>query len=67
MNYFTDSLPPKGKICMRGPNIFKGYYKDQVKTDEILDSDGWCHSGDIGTIDEEGSVAVVDRKKNISN
>lgn len=65
MNYFTNSHPPKGEICMRGPNIFKGYYKDQAKTDEVLDSDGWYYSGDIGTIDDEGSLAVIDRKKNI--
>ncbi|KAI8639886.1 hypothetical protein BD408DRAFT_484526 [Parasitella parasitica] len=65
MDCFTDSNPPKGEICMRGPNIFKGYYKDQAQTNQVLDSDGWYHSGDIGTIDQEGSVAVVDRKKNI--
>ncbi|KAL0144089.1 hypothetical protein V8B55DRAFT_1483465 [Mucor lusitanicus] len=65
MNCLTTNHPPRGEICMRGPNIFKGYYKDQARTDEVLDSEGWYHSGDIGTIDEEGSVAVVDRKKNI--
>ncbi|CEP14131.1 hypothetical protein [Parasitella parasitica] len=65
MECFTDSHPPKGEICMRGPNIFKGYYKDQEQTDQVVDSDGWYHSGDIGTIDQEGSIQVVDRKKNI--
>ncbi|KAL9557061.1 hypothetical protein MBANPS3_001587 [Mucor bainieri] len=65
MNCLTTSHPPRGEICMRGPNIFKGYYKDQARTDQVLDSEGWYHSGDIGTIDDEGSIAVVDRKKNI--
>jgi long-subunit acyl-CoA synthetase (AMP-forming) len=54
-----------GEICMRGPHIFKGYYKDPIATAEALDADGWLHSGDIGEIDSEGFVQITDRKKEL--
>jgi acyl-CoA synthetase (AMP-forming)/AMP-acid ligase II len=54
-----------GEICMRGPHIFKGYYKDQNATTEALDAEGWLHSGDIGTLDEAGYVQITDRKKEL--
>jgi long-chain acyl-CoA synthetase len=63
MNYFAKDV--KGEICLRGPNIFKGYYKAQDKTDEVLTKDGWFHTGDIGQILPNGTLAIVDRKKNI--
>ncbi|XP_057590394.1 long-chain-fatty-acid--CoA ligase 5 isoform X3 [Hippopotamus amphibius kiboko] len=46
MNYFA--VNNEGEICIRGTNVFKGYLKDQEKTDEALDKDGWLHTGDIG-------------------
>ena len=52
-----------GEICARGPNIMSGYYNKPVETAQIVDSDGWLHTGDIGTIDHEGYVAITDRKK----
>lgn len=55
----------RGEVCYRGHNIFMGYYKDQEKTDETLDKEGWCHSGDIGLWDAQGNLRIIDRKKNI--
>ena len=54
-----------GEICMRGPHVFLGYFKDPVGTREALDGEGWLHSGDIGAIDAEGFLRIVDRKKEI--
>ncbi len=54
-----------GEICMRGKHVFKGYLKDAESTKNALDADGWLHSGDIGTIDEDGFIQITDRKKDI--
>ncbi len=53
-----------GELLLRGPNIFKGYYKNEDATRETL-VDGWLHTGDLATIDEDGYVFIVGRKKDI--
>ncbi|KNE70505.1 hypothetical protein AMAG_14629 [Allomyces macrogynus ATCC 38327] len=61
MGYFAKEN--RGEICIRGYNVFKGYWKDVEKTKETIDEDGWLHTGDIGTIDARGCIAIIDRKK----
>uniref|UniRef100_A0A6J0SGP3 Long-chain-fatty-acid--CoA ligase n=1 Tax=Pogona vitticeps TaxID=103695 RepID=A0A6J0SGP3_9SAUR len=63
MNYFASNN--EGEICIKGPNVFKGYLKDSAKTAEALDKDGWLHTGDIGTWMPTGALRIIDRKKNI--
>ncbi|KAK2827466.1 hypothetical protein Q7C36_018392 [Tachysurus vachellii] len=62
-NYFTSK--GKGEVCVKGPNVFKGYLKDPVMTAETLDSEGWLHTGDIGQWLSNGTLKIIDRKKHI--
>ncbi len=54
-----------GEIFCRGPLNFSGYFKDPDNTAEVMDADGWVATGDIGTIDDDGFLRIVDRKKEI--
>uniref|UniRef100_A0A1D1ZNI3 Long-chain-fatty-acid--CoA ligase n=1 Tax=Auxenochlorella protothecoides TaxID=3075 RepID=A0A1D1ZNI3_AUXPR len=65
MKYSPSADPPRGEVCIRGASLFKGYYKDQEKTDEVLTRDGWFYTGDIGELSPTGGLKIIDRKKNI--
>ena len=54
-----------GEILIRGPHIMPGYWNKEAETREVIDKDGWFHSGDIGVVDEGGFVTITDRKKDI--
>ncbi|PKG38410.1 AMP-binding protein [Psychromonas sp. Urea-02u-13] len=53
------------ELHVRGPNIMMGYYKDQARTDEVLDKDGWLNTGDLGCIDKNGVLSINGRSKNV--
>ncbi|KAL2524954.1 Long chain acyl-CoA synthetase 4 [Abeliophyllum distichum] len=64
MNYDALSSSPSGEVCIRGDILFSGYFKREDLTNEVL-VDGWFHTGDIGQWQANGSLKIIDRKKNI--
>jgi long-chain acyl-CoA synthetase len=54
-----------GEILVRGPNLFAGYFEDAAATKAVLDRRGWLHTGDIGVMDDDGSLTIVDRNKDL--
>ncbi|AOE64339.1 long-chain-fatty-acid--CoA ligase FadD2 [Pseudomonas corrugata] len=59
------ALGERGELCIKGPQIMKGYWNKPEATTEVLDSEGWFKSGDIAVIDPDGFVRIVDRKKDM--
>lgn len=55
----------KGEICIKGPNIMKGYWNRPEATAEAIDAEGWFHSGDVGYIDDDGFLFICDRLKDM--
>ena len=58
-------LGERGELCIKGPQIMKGYWNKPEATAEVLDSEGWFKSGDVAVIDPDGFVRIVDRKKDM--
>jgi len=57
--------PATGELLIRGPNVFMGYLNQPDKTAEAIDAEGWLHTGDVGSVDDEGFFRITDRMKDI--
>ena len=63
-----DSVDPEnvpGEILTKGPNVLLGYYKNEEATRQVLDADGWFHTGDLGTMDADQNIYIKGRSKNM--
>ncbi|KAG6915925.1 hypothetical protein DXG01_009255 [Tephrocybe rancida] len=65
--YYSKDTPPRGEICIRGPSVTKGYYKrpDLNNDESIFTKDGWLRTGDVGQWNEDGTLSLIDRVKNL--
>jgi long-chain acyl-CoA synthetase len=67
INDAGDEMPlgEVGELCVKGPQVMKGYWQRQEATDEMIDADGWLKTGDIAIIQTDGYIRIVDRKKDM--
>lgn len=63
MEYYA--VDNQGEVCVKGTNVFHGYYKDPERTAEAIDEYGWHHTGDVGMWLPNGSLKIIDRRKHI--
>ena len=65
MQYLSTDENPRGELCVKGPSVFKGYYKADDKNKEAFEEDGWLKTGDVAMVFPNGSIKIIDRAKNI--
>ncbi|KAL1958350.1 hypothetical protein VTO42DRAFT_4667 [Malbranchea cinnamomea] len=66
MDYTVDDKPyPRGELLLRGPTVFKEYYKNPEETAKAFTEDGWFRTGDVCMVDEKGRFTIIDRRKNL--
>jgi long-chain acyl-CoA synthetase len=65
--YLSTNKPPQGEVCIRGPSVTKGYYKrpDLNDDENIFTKDGWLRTGDVGQWNDDGTLSLIDRVKNL--
>lgn len=63
MEYYA--VDNQGEVCVKGTNVFRGYYKDPERTAEAIDEYGWHHTGDVGMWLPNGTLKIIDRRKHI--
>jgi len=63
--YFATNDPPQGEVLIRGPAVTEGYFKREEITRETITEDGWLKTGDVGQWNKDGTLSVIDRKKNL--